>query len=108
MDYEQLVPKTTRTHDNSYPRRFESNTTRAHDNSYPRRLVPKTTRMQDNSFRRRATGTQDNSYPRQLVPKIKRVKKLTNGFDIFFYKMHFYQVHRLGNPREITQDIEAE
>ena len=53
----QLVPKSTRTQDNSYPRQLVPKTTRTQDNSYPRQLVPKTTR------------TQDNSYPGQLVPR---------------------------------------
>ena len=59
-DYGQLVPKTTRTQDNSYPRQLVPRTTRTQDNSYPGRLVPKTTR------------TQDNSYPGQLVPRTTR------------------------------------
>ena len=46
----QLVPKTTRTQDNSYPRQLVPKTTRTQDNSYPRQLVPKTTRTQDNSY----------------------------------------------------------
>ena len=44
----QLVPKTTRTR----------------DSSYPGQLVPKTTRTQDNSYPR---CTQDNSHPGQIV-----------------------------------------
>ena len=56
MDYGQVVPKTTRTQDNSYPRQLVPKTTRTQDNSYPGQLVPRTTR------------TQDDSYPGQLVP----------------------------------------
>ena len=41
----QLVPKTTRTQDNSYPGQLVPKTTRTQDNSYPGQLVPKTTRM---------------------------------------------------------------
>ena len=40
----QLVPKTTRTQDNSYPGQLVPKTTRTQDNSYPRQLVPRTTR----------------------------------------------------------------
>ena len=40
MGSEQLVPKTTRTQDNSYPRQLVPRTTRTQDNSYPRQLVP--------------------------------------------------------------------
>ena len=40
----QLVPKTTRTQDNSYPRQLVPRTTRTQDNSYPGQLVPMTTR----------------------------------------------------------------
>ena len=40
----QLVPRTTRTQDNSYPRQLVPRTTRTQDNSYPRRLAPRTTR----------------------------------------------------------------
>ena len=46
----QLVPKTTRTLDNSYPIQLVHKTTRTQDNSYPRQLVPRTTRTQDNSY----------------------------------------------------------
>ena len=62
-DYGQLVPKTSRTQDNSYPRQVVPRTTRTQDNSYPRRLVPKTSR------------TQDNSYPGQLVPRTTRTQQ---------------------------------
>ena len=44
-DYGQLVTKTTRIQDNSYPRQLVPR-----DNSYPRLPVPKTTRTQDNSY----------------------------------------------------------
>ena len=56
----QLVPKTTRTQDNLYPRLLVPSTTRTQVKSYPSQLAPKTTR------------TQDNSYPGQLVPKTTR------------------------------------
>ena len=46
----QLVPKTTRTQDNSYPRQLVPRTTRTQDNSYPRQIVPRTTRTQVNSY----------------------------------------------------------
>ena len=63
----QLVPKTTRTQDNSYPRP---------DHSYPEQLAPKTTRTQDNPYPRQlvptTTRTQVNSYPGQHVPKTTR------------------------------------
>ena len=59
-DYGQLVPKTSRIQDNSYPRHLVPKTTRTQDISYPWQLVPKTTR------------TQDDSYPRQLVPRTTR------------------------------------
>ena len=36
----QIIPKTTRTQDNSYPRQFVPRTTRTQDNSYPGQLVP--------------------------------------------------------------------
>ena len=45
MDYGRLVPKTTRTQDNSYPRRLVPRTTRTQDDSYPRKFVPRTSRM---------------------------------------------------------------
>ena len=43
-DYGQLVPKTTRTQDNSHQRRLVPRITRTQDDSYPRQLVPRTTR----------------------------------------------------------------
>ena len=46
----QLVPRTTRTQDNSYPGQLVPKTTRTQDNSYPRQLVPRTARTQDNSY----------------------------------------------------------
>ena len=44
QDHGQLVPKTTRTQDISYPRQLVPRITRTQDNSYQRRLVPNTTR----------------------------------------------------------------
>ena len=72
----QVVPKTIRTSDNSYP-----------NNSYPRQLVA-------NAFR-----TQDNSYPRQLVvfrlAKSKQWKWFPCGFDNHvFHKMHVFCLDR--------------
>ena len=103
-----LVPKTTRTQNNSYPRQLVPKTTRTQDNSYP----PRATRTQDNSYPRqfvprpRATHAQRDSNPRQTAPRIslyrnnwyfsgwsenilKNVQKLTYGYDIFLYEMHF-------------------
>ena len=95
----QLVPKTTRAQDNSYPGQLVPKSSHTHDNSYPRQLVPrttrpKTTRTQDNSqpnqlvpwspcvqansypwqFVPRATRIPDNSYPRQFLPRACRIQ----------------------------------
>ena len=76
-DNGQLVPKTIRTQDNSYPGQLVPRTTRTRDDSYPRRLVPKTTRTQDDSYLGqlvpKTTRTQENSYQGRVLgsyPKI--------------------------------------
>ena len=85
----QLVPKTTRTQDNSYPRKLVPKTTRTHENSYPGQLVPRTTRVVlgtsflgyelsiipgSGQLVPKTTRTQDNSYPWQLVPRTTRTQ----------------------------------
>ena len=90
---------TTRTQDNSYPRRFVPKTTRTQDNSCPRRLIPKTTRTQDNSYPRRliprTTRTQDDSYPREFVPRTSRMVlfKITRNFTVDQIKTSFKSSH---------------
>ena len=74
----QLVPKTTRTQDNSYPGQLVPRATRTKDNSYPGRLVPRTIRTQDDSYPGqlvpKTTITKDDSYPGQLVPRTTRTQ----------------------------------
>ena len=85
-DYGQLVPKTTRTQDNSYPRQLVPRTTRTQDNSYPGQLIPKTTRTQDDSYPgqlvHRTILTQDNSYPGQLVPYLLAITLQASSMNI--------------------------
>ena len=78
-DYGQLVPKTSRIQDNSYPRHLVPKTTRTQDISYPWQLVPKTTRTQDNSYPGQLVPSQGDSYPRQLIPKTTRTQTQGNS-----------------------------
>ena len=75
----QLVPKTTRTQDNSYPSQLVPKTTRTQDNSYPRQLVTTTTR------------TQDNSYPGQIVPRTTRTHVV--WYHIYVIRYHTIRYH---------------
>ena len=69
--------------DNSYPRQLVTGqlvrkTTRTRDNSYPGQLIPRITRTLDSSYPillvSRTTHDQDDSYPRQLIPNATRTQ----------------------------------
>ena len=91
-DYGQLVPKTTRTQENSYPRQLVPRTTRTQDNSYPGQLVPKTTRTQDVSYpaqlvsyRLAITLEASSMYIQELYHDVAgRVKRGNSVFDLYF------------------------
>ena len=70
----QLVPRTTRAQDNSYPWQLVHKTTITQDDSYPGQLVPRTTRTQDDSFQAQVVPrtTLPKLYPGQLVSRTSR------------------------------------